>query len=841
MLKPLSLACCIPVALIILTADLHAGPVQRHIERVMPRSGQRGTTVEVTIQGVELNDVREAIFYRGGIEAVEFSSAVTIPPRGLHHGARIEQQVTCRFWIAANCPIGVHPFRLRTAHELTTVSTFRVTPFPVVKESEQARGQNDLIATAETLSVESATVAGQIQGDVDCFRISRRKGDHISVEVDSVWLTEIAYGEAENDLTVQILDDTGKLLARNDDSILHVQDPIVSTIAPRDGHYIVRIQQSVPLDVQVQYLAHIGTNIRPLVAFPPGGPAGQPLTLRLLGDPSGDLDANVTLPDREPTAELEALRNKVETQSVKPTTTVGFDFDYFPGPAEAQPPSALPLRVSPFANVLESEAGASTISLPVAINGIIKKPFEEDTYRLTAKKGDRYKVEVFGRSIGSPLDPRVWIRRADSSSPEIEGDDTPIAVSRFYSASGSIQRKELLDPTFVWEPKDDGEYLLTIADMRGLGDEMSVYRIEITPITDSINTDLFARVIDSMQCPRLTAPTVPVGNRWTMTFNLKEGLGNRYRGGLELFATGLPDGVQMIAPPVLPGQTTAAVQFVAANDAIPQARLIDVKVRPTDPSARANFQSCSQESFPFLSHSGGRAWHHVSVGQYVLAVTAPAPFTIDVTPPRIPLIRNGSLDVAVHVTRHGDFSGPIDVQAEWLPGGVSGAPAVTIAPDKTDAVYTLTASGGAPIATSQLALIATTTGGIDSGYYTGVGRIRVSTSFFKIDVTDPHIDLKSQPVAVRRGQRGRVVWRVEHRRPFEGSASAELLGLPKGVRVIGTPAQLLPGQAELAFEIEVPADTLLGPYRELSCEVSLVEKGQEIKQRLGRGILRIDP
>jgi hypothetical protein len=69
----------------------------------------------------------------------------------------------------------------------------------------------------------------------------------------------------------------------------------------------------------------------------------------------------------------------------------------------------------------------------------------------------------------------------------------------------------------------------------------------------------------------------------------------------------------------------------------------------------------------------------------------------------------------------------------------------------------------------------------------------------------------------------------------------ELPGLQKGVRVIGEPATLTDDQSEVAFEIEAEADTLLGPYQELSCEVTLKESGQEIKQRLGRGTLRIDP
>ncbi|MCX7419159.1 MAG: PPC domain-containing protein, partial [Planctomycetia bacterium] len=320
------------IVLVFIHTPLFAGPVQRHIERVMPRGGQRGTMVEVKIQGVELNDVREAIFYRGGIEAVEFSAAKEIPHRCLHHGARIEQEVTCKFRIAADCPVGVHAFRLRTARELTTVSTFRVTPFPVVAEAEPSRGKNDLPSQAETISSSNVTIAGQIQGDVDCFRVTRKAGERISVEVDSVWLTEIAYGEAENDLSVQILDEQGKLLARNDDSMLHVQDPIIATLAPRDGDYIVRIQQSVPLDSQVNYLAHIGTFVRPLVAFPPGGPPGQPVKFRLLGDPAGEIVETISLP-----------------------STVG-DFDFFPGSTSA--PTSEPGGVSPMALTLGVWFGA---------------------------------------------------------------------------------------------------------------------------------------------------------------------------------------------------------------------------------------------------------------------------------------------------------------------------------------------------------------------------------------------------------------------------------------------------------------------------------------------------
>ena len=65
----------------------------------------------------------------------------------------------------------------------------------------------------------------------------------------------------------------------------HFAGPVqrhIERVMPRDGDYIVRIQQSVPRDSQVNDLAHIGTFVRPLVAFPPGGPAGRPLKIRRL-------------------------------------------------------------------------------------------------------------------------------------------------------------------------------------------------------------------------------------------------------------------------------------------------------------------------------------------------------------------------------------------------------------------------------------------------------------------------------------------------------------------------------------------------------------------------------
>ena len=100
--------------------------------------------------------------------------------------------------------------------------------------------------------------------------------------------------------------------------------------------------------------------------------------------------------------------------------------------------------------------------------------------------------------------------------------------------------------------------------------------------------------------------------------------------------------------------------------------------------------------------------------------------------------------------------------------------------------------------------------------------------------------LKNHPAFVRRGEQARIVWEVEHKKPFEGEAMVTLLGLPKGVSVLSAPI-LKSGQQEISFEVSATSEALLGQYKELTCEIVVTERGQEIRQRSGKGILRVDP
>ena len=794
-----------------------------HIEAVSPRIGQQGTTVEVTIQGAFLRGAREVIFYRPGIRATKITELPDLKYRvGLAHGNYIEEQISCQFEIAADCPPGEHPFRVRTAKEITTVGTFHVTPFPVIEDTDGEGGgpKNDTRETAQAVTP-NVSIRGRIVNnwpDVDIYRVPAKAGERLSVEVEAVWIADRHYADSEYDLAMRILDEEGRVLAANDDNPLHVQDPLVSLKLPRDGAVFVEIRQSVFNTYPAPYVVHIGTNHRPLAAYPPGGPAGTSQKVRFLGDPLGDYDDTVAIP--------------AETGT----------FPYF-----GDAPMPLLLRSSVFPNVLESESAAETRveKLPAAVNGIIDQSDDTDAFRLSVKKGDRVRVRVFAATLGSPLDPAIRIRRLDAAGKpetiELEADDAPVVDRDIFGTSfrsvGGL--KDLLDPSVIWEPKADGDYLLEIRDRNGSGSPTSVYRVEIEPASDAIFA-LLPGTGDWNESLRKVGLAVPQGNRFTINVSLPQGQGNTFKGEFDLVARGLPAGVRLVSPRFpagLPANAEWPVQLVADPATQPTAALITLDAVPADPSR--TLRTGSQQNLPFINHSGGDAWRTVRLDRFVMAVTEPAPFSIDIVAPQIPIVRGGELAIPVKLTRQPGFDDPVDFNCDFAPKGVNPQPEATIPSGETEAVLRLSADASALLGKGPLFVVASLTA--PKGDKGNAGQIRVSSQIIDLTVAEPFVELASQPESLRRGEKKRFSWTIQQKSPFEGQASVKLLGLPKGVRVVEPLPVITRESKDLAFEIEASDEALLGAVGGLSCELTVLMAGQEIHQRTGKGTLRIDP
>jgi hypothetical protein len=105
------------------------------IDSVRPRIGQRGKTVEVTINGSYLLDAQEIVFYRPGIRVVSIEPIGKPPEKPVPYWPKLK----CMFEIAPDCPVGEHVFRVRSLTQLSMAATFNVTPFPVVDEVESVK------------------------------------------------------------------------------------------------------------------------------------------------------------------------------------------------------------------------------------------------------------------------------------------------------------------------------------------------------------------------------------------------------------------------------------------------------------------------------------------------------------------------------------------------------------------------------------------------------------------------------------------------------------------------------------------------------------------------------
>lgn len=801
------------------TADMVKG-----IEAVTPRIGQRGTTVEVRIQGISLTSPRQIIFFQPGITAVDLQPPRPIARVGLAHGGAIVEEVVCQFEIAPDCPLGEHPFRLLTATELSCIGTFHVSPFPVIDEGEANNAySNDTPASALQVSG-NVTVRGQLgngsRSDRDLYRVDGTAGQNLSVEVDSARLADRHYGDSEYDLAVRILDQNGRVLATNDDNSLHLQDPVVSVSLTQDGPVYVEVQRSIFAPRETQYCIHIGNYRRPLAAFPPGGQIGTSQTIRLPGDAAGELQQQLTIPGAAGSSHT---------------------FGYF-----GDAPSAIKLRGSPFPNLLEDTTADHTRvpGLPIAINGFIDNAADSDAYRFSVTKGDRWRVRVLAAALGSPIDSVIRICPVEADGTlgpaEVNLDDSPLRDHDIFGtgfrSGGGLQ--EAIDPSVVWQPARDGEYQLEIRDPSGSGGPTAVYRIEIEPPPTVVQTLLSSATFDWTESTRVTGLAIPRGNRWTIDISLPQGQWNAIPCDFDLTAVGLPDGVRMVTPRIPKEATRWPLQFEADETAVLQGTVFTLQAKPVEQGLQV--ETRCQQCVPFINHSGGDAWRTVRTDRYVLGVTDPAPFSVEVDPPTADLVRGGELALPVRVTRQNGFTGAITIRCGDVPRSISTPPPLILPPDQNECLLQLGAQANAPLTTLPLYVIASS-GREEIDDFLGTGHVRVSSRIIELTVAQPYVELAAEPESIRRGEVKDFVWTVRQQTPFAGRAEVRLLGLPRGVTVVEPLPTITQESTSVTFQLNATDEALLGQASGLLCEVQIPAGDQQIVQRSGRGTLRIDP
>jgi hypothetical protein len=790
--------------------------------KVSPPGGQRGTSVEAYFQGKYLEKPDEVLLYEPGItiesvEALEGEVQISGRKEKVEAGTRVR----VRLRLADDCPLGAHGLRLRTANGLTDYQRFFVGPFPTVEEDEQNPKRNDKRDAAKVVPLNS-TVLGRMneQTDVDLFQIEVKQGQRISAEIEA---TRLGVDRGLPDLHVAVLDANGKTVVAADDSALFVQDPVVSILADRDGVYFIEVRHSTYNAANETYRLHVGTFPRPTGVYPAGGQAGEELAVRLLGDPKGEWTQTVKLPADRPG-----------------------DFHFAAVDADNLPtPTPNKLRVSPFPNVLEAEpndtpeaiAATSASILPIAFNGIIEKPGDVDCFRFQAKKGDRFKVHSLANVLGSPLDPTIWIKSlaAKPGAPIRATESRPNQLG--YPPIGGLNR-DTLDPVIEFTVPADGEYVLGVEDDRGNGGKDFVYRVEITAETDAVLTYIPLEAENQFTPQARQAINVPSGGRYNTSVSILN-TNRPFNGELELVAVGLPEGVKMIAPRVTTTMPRVPVVFEAAPGAKLQGGFIDIVAKPVGEGEQPALMSGFRQMVAMNAYGNNDYYLHTILDKLPLAVTEPAPFSIEIEEPKSALVQNGEMALKYKIHRVDAFDGPVTVSMEWKPNGVTGATPITIKSGQTDGEYVIGASRGATAGTYQVVLTVVS-GGDRPGYYDGANRTYVCSQPFKLMVAEPHIDAKIARTSIERGKTATLTVKLNHLKPFEGTAKTTLSRLPRGVELVEPMREISSADKEVTFTLKATEDCLVGSYQGITLEVTVVEDGQSVRQLTGYGLLRID-
>src|SRR5438105_372330 len=138
---------------------------------IAPRGGQRGTEAALLFNGARLSDAKEILFYTPGF-AVTKLEVVN------------DSQVKATVKIAADCRLGEHAMRVRTASGISELRTFWVGALPQIDEKEP----NSDFAAPQKIPL-NVTVNGVIDNeDVDYFAFQAKKGQRVTAEIEGMRL-----------------------------------------------------------------------------------------------------------------------------------------------------------------------------------------------------------------------------------------------------------------------------------------------------------------------------------------------------------------------------------------------------------------------------------------------------------------------------------------------------------------------------------------------------------------------------------------------------------------------------------------------------------------------------
>ncbi len=411
---------------------------------ISPRGAQRGTTIEIALQGKSIRKATALLFSGDGISGeineIKRQATAVFNGSGVSGNIPNDNRLVAQVTIALDAPLGGQDLRLVTPKGISNAQRFIVEDTQQMAEEEP----NSTLDTANMIHL-PITISGKIESvdDTDFFRFVAKKRQRLICDVNASRMG------SSLDSFLTLFGPDGEKVASND--IANGLDSLIDYTIPEDaeGEYTLQIRDlRYKGGEQFVYRLRIGELPYLDSIFPLGGRQGMESTISVEGRNLAEVKSmQVSI---APDAPLGVQKVRVTTPSGLSTNPHLFVVGDLPETTETEP------------NNMRDKANA--VVPPLTINGKIDLEGDVDYFTFKAQKEQRLIFEVNSRRLGSMLDSFLTLFDAKGEELMVNDDTTDLEAQ--------------IDFTF----QDDGDYSIAIRDLNNEGGSDFAYRLSIRPL-----------------------------------------------------------------------------------------------------------------------------------------------------------------------------------------------------------------------------------------------------------------------------------------------------------------------------------------------------------------------
>jgi hypothetical protein len=595
---------------------------------VLPMGAQKGSVVEVELQGEFLDRAENILFSTSEVVARVKKSNFT--------------RVFLEVRVSPKAEAGPCYFRVVTPRGASNLLLFRISEWPAVTEQEPNDDMRDLRAVDWPV-----LVSGRLETprDVDLYRFQGKAGQRLNLNLLAArnWSTA--------DLSLAVVDAGGRGLRQDEGAF--IWDPYISFTCPADGEYVAAVMLTrMPAGGQSRtdlvYQLAIGQAPMPVSVFPLYLQSQARVELQVRGE---FLDSKTWELEG---GEIQRQERGDAPQAATPVVLAGrLNAAVPPGIRSLRlrhaSGMAAPLRVmsgdSPAKMELEKNdtfQTAEAIAIPVTVNGRIDSRWDEDVFRIEVESEATLVFDIDAERLGSRLDARLAL---------LDGSGKTLAVNDDAKLDGGPLN---WDPQITHAFKERGTYFIKVSSQQRRGGEDYGYALSVRPRAPGFTLSLASE--------RLAVPRGETG-QWNLSVQRQDG----FQGELEIEVTGLPQGLETKPLRIKGDQNSGKIEISAGGEA----RLETASVTILGKGLVDGQEQCRAAFVPAARVSGsGPGFSDYRSTEAWVSIVEPPLFSLESAASEVFLVRGGTAEFGVKILRRRGFSGTPEFSLENAPAGV---------------------------------------------------------------------------------------------------------------------------------------------------------------------------